>query len=608
MIHRLLSIFAPSLRSRLTLLIGAILLPPAILTSWLIVQVYWTERRGTERHLMDAAEAFSALIDAQLRERIALLQSLESASALIAGDLGAFRERAIRVVDRRGEWVVLADANHRQLLNTSLPPGAPLPEMEHLPELKRAGAGDDVYISNLVRSATNRLIVHVATQVQFGGRSGVLSLAIEPQEFARLLLRRQRSQGWLVAVIDREKTVIARNRLPEKFIGLKATPDMQAAIDAADSGLREAVTLDGERSLVAHARSAQSGWAVIVGAPKEELFAPAKRLFWLALLAAAVVAAFAVSAAWWLRRTTLNVVQLLVADTEALAHGQKVGSRRTGIHEADIVSAALADTSNELAARQAALARARDEALAASRAKDEFLASLSHELRTPLNPVLLLASEAARDASLPADVRELFATIEKNVVQETRLIDDLLDVTRIAAGKVSLVLQPVELESLVAEAVEAVKPAAAKKQLEVRLRRGAAQATVQADPVRLLQVLTNVLSNAVKFTPENGIVLVTTRLEPEEKMVAVKIADSGIGMNAEELARIFQRFAQGDHAKQGRGSRFGGLGLGLSISRSLVEMHGGRIEATSAGSGRGSVFTVTLPLRGESVWSSVNRG
>ncbi len=575
----------------------AILLPAALLAAWLIWQVFHNERKARERHLADTAEAFCALIDAELRERVAVLQGLASSSSVVTGDLQEFRARAERTLDGRSDWVILADADHRQVVNTSLPKDAELPAMTHVAETDEWFATRGVYVSNLVRSdATQRLILHISKRVELGDRPATLTLAMLPEDFTRPVLARQISEAWVIAVIDRELTVAARSRSPEQFVGVKATSDMQNAMKKASVGVVESVTLEGVKSLAAFHRSEESGWTVIVGSPRAELLAPATRAMWLALLVAAVVCAIVIPTALWLRRTTVAAVQTLVADTEALALGRPVDKRRTGIQEADEVSAALADTSRELAARQAALAQARDEALAASRAKDEFLAALSHELRTPLNPVLLLASDAARDDGYPPAVREIFAMIERNVMTETRLIDDLLDVTRIAAGKISLRLERVEVDRVVHDAWESLRARAGEKRLEVRVRLGAPGVAVRGDAVRLLQVFANVLGNAVKFTPESGMVLVTTRVDAGTQRVRVEIADSGIGMTAEEIGRVFERFVQGEHASHGRGSRYGGLGLGLSISRALVEMHGGQIQATSGGSGRGSTFTILLPM------------
>ena len=241
------------------------------------------------------------------------------------------------------------------------------------------------------------------------------------------------------------------------------------------------------------------------------------------------------------------------------------------------------------------LERARDEAVAASRAKDDFLAALSHELRTPLSPVLLLASEAATDPSLPPKVREDFATVRKSIELEARLIDDLLDLTRITRNKLPLEMRRVDVDAVLGDALETVRAEFSAKRIELRREPGAPGARVQADPVRLQQVFWNILKNAVKFTPAGGRVSVRSRLEAPGR-VCVEITDTGIGITTGELARVFEAFSQGDHASGSGSHRFGGLGLGLAISRRVIELHGGRIEAESAGRDRGATFRVELPV------------
>jgi PAS domain S-box-containing protein len=242
-----------------------------------------------------------------------------------------------------------------------------------------------------------------------------------------------------------------------------------------------------------------------------------------------------------------------------------------------------------------AVAAARDAAVAASRAKDDFLARLSHELRTPLNPVLLLASEAAEDARLAPDVRADFETIAQNVMLEARLIDDLLDLTAITRGKLALSMQPVAIHTALHEALAMVRQDIAHKQLRVALQFNAGRQTVLGDDMRLKQIFWNVIKNAVKFTPTSGQITIETQVSEERDTIGIRITDTGIGLTGDELARIFAAFAQGDHASSGSG-RFGGLGLGLVISKMLVQLHSGEITASSAGRDHGATFTIELPL------------
>ena len=263
-----------------------------------------------------------------------------------------------------------------------------------------------------------------------------------------------------------------------------------------------------------------------------------------------------------------------------------------------VVESALAVTEDITSSKRTEkeLERARDEALAASRAKDDFLAALSHELRTPLNPVLLLASEAAEDRTLPEQVRADFATIRKNVELEARLIDDLLDLTRITRGKLLLDMRSHDVHAILRDALGTVRGDLETKKIVPALNLAPGHLLVLADAVRLQQVFWNVLKNAVKFTPDYGEISIATRISADQSELTVEITDSGIGLEPAEIERIFDAFSQGDHAGPTGSHRFGGVGLGLAISRMLVELHRGTISAASEGRGRGARFTIELPL------------
>jgi PAS domain S-box-containing protein len=250
----------------------------------------------------------------------------------------------------------------------------------------------------------------------------------------------------------------------------------------------------------------------------------------------------------------------------------------------------------ELRETQQELRRTRDEAVAASHAKDEFLATLSHELRTPLNPVLLLVSDTQRCADLPNEIRDDYEMIRKHVELEARLIDDMLDLTIITRGKVVLERRPISLHEVVRDALKTVESDRMAKRIEMVVQLDAREPMVLADPVRLQQVLWNVIKNAIKFSAPGGIVTVRSRLLEEEGNWIIDVTDRGIGMMPAEIARAFDAFVQGNHATGGGSHRFGGLGLGLAISRKLMELHDGRISATSAGMGQGSTFTLAVPM------------
>ena len=235
--------------------------------------------------------------------------------------------------------------------------------------------------------------------------------------------------------------------------------------------------------------------------------------------------------------------------------------------------------------------RLREIAEEASRLKDEFLALLSHELRTPLNTVLGYARMLRREDSRMAGelrMRSLDA-LERNADALSRLVTDVLDTSRSVSGKLRLDLETAPLEEIVSEAVRTVSPPAEAKDLsfEIHCEPGI---SVRADRDRLQQVLWNLLSNAIKFTPAGGTVSLRTRRD--HGSIVISVEDTGIGIAPEHLPHVFQRFWQ---AHTGASREFGGLGIGLTLSRHLVEMHGGTIAVDSPGPGRGATFTVLLP-------------
>lgn len=245
--------------------------------------------------------------------------------------------------------------------------------------------------------------------------------------------------------------------------------------------------------------------------------------------------------------------------------------------------------------QKAAVARTR-EIEAANRAKDQFLAMLSHELRTPLTPVLAAAGVLAQDERLPAEVREDLRMIGRNVAIQSRLVDDLLDLTRLGRGKLELDTQPLELAGLLRETAAIVAPDLDARDQTLALDlAGVNGAQVLGDGPRLQQVFWNLLKNAVKFSPRQARIAVVARPAERGDRVVVEVTDEGIGVDPADLERIFQPFEQAAADGKQRGND-AGLGLGLAIAKALVELHQGTISVRSAGLGQGATFAVDLPL------------
>lgn len=291
------------------------------------------------------------------------------------------------------------------------------------------------------------------------------------------------------------------------------------------------------------------------------------------------------------KRTEQSLINALHLEKENQRVQAELYRREVEVAEARATIAARARVEEELRAAKSLAERAQAAAEEASRTKDHFLAMLSHELRTPLAPVLGAVTLLRKELPAEGRAHEHLELIRRNVELQSRLIDDLLDITRIVRGMVELDRREVDLFTIVERAVEVCRSELDTREIDLRLDCPAQRYTVLADAARLQQVFWNLLSNACKFTPPRGRVTVSCRPEPGHAVV--EVSDSGIGVEPGQMARIFDAFAQ---AELSITRRFGGLGLGLAISKALVEMHGGTITAHSEGLNRGATFSVRLPV------------
>ena len=257
--------------------------------------------------------------------------------------------------------------------------------------------------------------------------------------------------------------------------------------------------------------------------------------------------------------------------------------------ELRVANEELREANNELEARLRDLQTAQD----AVRHKDDFLAMLAHELRNPLAPILSSTHVLRAQPDNAAGVQRAREVIERQVRHQARLLDDLLDVSRVSRGRIQLRRRPVDLRAIVAEVIETTRPLIDERHLELSSPAAPQALPLQADPDRLAQVVANLVTNAVKYTPPGGRITVTAERELQDAVLRVR--DSGVGIPTDMLERIFELFTQVDPTLA---RSQGGLGIGLTLVKSLVEMHRGTVEARSAGLGQGSELTVRLPLAG----------
>jgi signal transduction histidine kinase/ActR/RegA family two-component response regulator/HAMP domain-containing protein len=284
----------------------------------------------------------------------------------------------------------------------------------------------------------------------------------------------------------------------------------------------------------------------------------------------------------------LNTIEANSRTEDLLKQSQsltnELQNRQLELQKTNLELAEKAETQAQLIQEQAA----RAEAEAANQAKDRFLAMLSHELRTPLSPILFASSILSEDPNVPADIREQLNLIARNVRLEARLIDDLLDVTRVSQGKLSLTFETASAHQLLDSALGICSNEISAKNLKIEVELEAVGQRIRADVARVQQVFWNLIKNAVKFTPPGGRIKLRSS-NPQSDWFRLEVIDNGVGIAADVLPRIFDSFQQGDRAG------FGGLGLGLTISKAIVELHEGRIFASSAGTNQGATFVVELP-------------
>jgi signal transduction histidine kinase/CheY-like chemotaxis protein len=291
---------------------------------------------------------------------------------------------------------------------------------------------------------------------------------------------------------------------------------------------------------------------------------------------------------------TAAVLPPVVSRVLALVEQARVSDERRVALEAahDDLDRRVRARTAELEASLERERRLRAEAEEANRAKEDFLATVSHELRTPLNAIVGWSELLQRPNVDSATLARATAAIGRSARAQAQVVGDLLDVSRIAAGKLTLNLQLTDLVTLAMAAVESVKPNADRKRQTLRVHLQQAAVFVTADEQRLQQVVWNLLANAIKFTPDGGVITVT--VEQSGSVARLSVTDNGIGIAPEFVPRLFERFSQADSSTT---RRFAGLGLGLAIVRDLIQLHGGAIEVESAGLGAGATFRVVLPVR-----------
>ena len=551
------------------------------------------ERDAFRRGAIDRNRAFMTAVDAEVRGHVLTLTALAASKRLEVDDLPAFREEAQRVVKSQPDWqsVNLTLPSGQQVLNTNRPLGSELPVVTDLESVRRAVANGQPVAGNINLGRTKNTYV-VAIRIPIlrnGSVAYVLTAVIEPDGFAKLIHAQHLPASWMSSLVDGTGHFIARE--PPVSPGDLASPNFRAAIAQTPEGWYRGITVDGQDSFTAHNTSQYSKWSVGFAIPASEVNAASIRAAWLVGIGALFTIGLAFLFAYRAARRISGPIAEVAKAARSIGAGEEPpqNTRHSEIREVRDVAEALSEASTAVRERAQLVEREQSILIAADRAKDEFLAMLGHELRNPLSAVSNAALLLNRP-ELPVERRNAVqAIICRQTEQLTRLVNDLLDVGRVVAGKIRLETTMLDLSEVTQTAVAAMQATGRADAQRISIHCDES-VMVQGDRARLQQVVTNLLSNAISFTPVDGAIDIS--VVKEAGSAVLRIADTGAGLKDADRHAIFDLFYQADKGLH----RKGGLGLGLTLVKRLVEMQGGIVSAASAGLGKGSTFTVRLPL------------
>lgn len=595
------------LRTHYLFLAFSIGLPIAVFCGIAIKMLQDAQHDSAVQRITESASLTAQVIDADIDRAQSVLKVLASSHALAQGDMARFHEEAKHASATPGGWIILYDTHGQQLINTRRAFGEALPirpDPEEVTKMLASGRGQVSGIKWGAALKSNFVMVETPILAP-NGRRYVIGHAFSPDYFAHAFSRRPLPPSWRISILDRNGVIIARSKREADFIGKQVRPTTLQVINGSRSGVFKHSSGDGTYVYDAFTRSDLAGWSIIIGAPVAEINGTVWRgvsvisagLF-IALLAALTLAVFA-------GRHVVSFVAQASAAAAALGRGDELSAMpQSGIRELESLNDAIRDASDrlqaEMASRAAAEAernellvlekQARAKAEGQNTAKDEFLAMLGHELRNPLSAVASAVEILDRGAAVgPQAEARARDVLRRQTGHLRKMVDDLLEVNRALMGKLTLRAEQVDLADVARRCIDTLHASGRTAGFDVQV--DLAPAPVCADPARLLQVLDNILDNALKYSPGGGLVALSVRREGALAVLSVR--DNGQGIPADLLPSVFDMFVQGSQTLQ-RAS--GGLGIGLALVRRLVELHGGEASIASAGPGQGTTLTVRLPL------------
>jgi signal transduction histidine kinase len=570
---------------------------PLLLFSVALAGWLWGQgREDAVRDLQQVVGAQAVAVDRELTGLTRELQRIADGVETSPERLKQFDAYSRSVVAASDTWeaMLLIAPDGRVLSVTSVPAGTPTAPMapllhSHLRKVLETGRPllSDVYVARIDGAFTLAIAVPVLRE---GRIAGVLSGRLKPDVLSRLLAN-NRGLDLTTTLLDRNYVIAGRSRDAVRRFGEPIVSDRVRIFSDQPEGATEfRTTLDGFDVLGVWKRLA-SGWTIVVFERTEVYQAPLRRSILIVGLSALAVLLVGQLLSVAVGRRLATLFGHVKSDAIELASGRALPPRHSAIVEFADLYQTLEATARELDASRRAGEQAFEALRDIDRRKDEFLAVLAHELRNPLAPIrnsvaLLAGLQLTHPVALKA-----VAMSERQVNHLTRLVDDLLDVSRITQGKIDLKLERVELTHLVREVTESLEEPLRERGLRRVLECEDGPVHVQADPVRMAQIMENLIANAIKYTDRGGTVTVSVLREAGQAVL--KVCDTGIGIEQAELPGIFDLFRQIDTTVD---RAQGGLGIGLALVKRLVALHGGSVSARSQGRGQGSCFEVRLPI------------
>jgi signal transduction histidine kinase len=597
------------LRTHFVLLVSATLVPVLVLAIGILLLGQREWQASVEGGLQDTARALAVAVDRELASTVTALRTLGASPSLDDRNFQLFYEQARRARDDNPGWltVYLVEASGHQVLTLLRPLGTVLPNAGAFEYVRAVRETGQPHVSNLeFGPVSQRQVITINVPVFRDGRVRyVLGASLVTDALADLLARQVRSGESLAAIRDRNDILVARSRDHHRYVGRPPTAEFADKLRIArqrGEDVFDVESLDGPRVYAAVSRVPTSDFAVVVAVPFAAVVDAPHKFWWVLSIGTVVIFASALGVSALLARRIARPMAHLSKAAAELARGELISPsppssvpevaavRDAMVRAADALRERSAEHERRLAAETAhAEAEQRMRILErVGREKDEFLAMLGHELRNPLGAVANAMAVLNQVGSQEKAAVRARAVIDRQVEHLVGVVHDLLDVSRVTLGKIVLTRRPVDLAEVVRRSLENLDTAARTSRHDITFE--SEPVWVDGDEIRLEQITNNLLANALKYTPPGGRIWVT--VGAEEGQAVLRVQDTGIGILADRLPLIFDLFFQGE---RGLDRSQGGLGIGLTLAKRLVELHGGTIAAASEGPNRGTTFTIRLP-------------